>query len=74
MDEKRTAIFYESPHRLTKSLQGIQEILGDRELVILRELTKRFEQIIRGNAASVLGYFQEHLPKGEFVIVIKGKQ
>ncbi len=73
MEEKRTVIFYESPHRLTKSLQDIQEILGDREVVALRELTKKFEQIIRGSAAPLLEHFRRHLPKGEFVIAIKGK-
>ncbi len=72
LDEKRTAIYYESPHRLIKSLQDIQEILGDREIVILRELTKKFEEILRGNAASLLEYWRQHKPRGEFVIAIKG--
>jgi len=70
-DEKRTVVFYESPHRLLKSLQVLQEVLGEREIVILRELTKKFEQIIRGSAATVLEYFTRHKPKGEFVIVVK---
>ena len=70
--EKRTVIFYESPHRLIKSLQDIQEILGEREIVLLRELTKKFEQIIRASAASILAHFQKHKPRGEFVIAIKG--
>ncbi|MCQ9208070.1 MAG: 16S rRNA (cytidine(1402)-2'-O)-methyltransferase [Omnitrophica bacterium] len=70
--EKRTVIFYESPHRLLKSLQAIQEALGEREIVVLRELTKKFEQIIRGSATSVLEHFQTHAPRGEFVIAIKG--
>jgi 16S rRNA (cytidine1402-2'-O)-methyltransferase len=70
--EKRTVIFYESPHRLLKTLRDIQDILGNREIVILKELTKKFEEIIRGNAASILEYFQKHSLKGEFVIVIKG--
>lgn len=72
-DEKRTVIFYESPHRLIKSLQDIQEILGQREIVVLRELTKKFEQILRGSAASILEHFQKHPIKGEFVIIIKKK-
>jgi len=70
--EKRTAIFYESPHRLLKSLQAIHEVLGEREIVVLRELTKKFEQILRGNAAALLEHFQKHSPRGEFVIVIRG--
>ncbi|MBU3934006.1 MAG: 16S rRNA (cytidine(1402)-2'-O)-methyltransferase [Candidatus Omnitrophica bacterium] len=73
LDEKRTVIFYESPHRLIKSLRDIQEVLGDREIALLRELTKKFEQIIRGSAASLLEYSQKHPPKGEFVVAIKGK-
>ncbi len=73
LDEKRTVIFYESPHRLLKSLQDIQEILGDREIVTLRELTKKFEQIIRGSSATVLEHFQKHSPRGEFVLAIRGK-
>jgi 16S rRNA (cytidine1402-2'-O)-methyltransferase len=70
--EKRTVIFYESPHRLLKTLRDIQDILDEREIVILREMTKKFEEIIRGNAASLLEHFQNNLPKGEFVIVLKG--
>jgi 16S rRNA (cytidine1402-2'-O)-methyltransferase len=68
--EKRTVIFYESPHRLLKSLRDIQEELGAREIVVLRELTKKFEQVIRGSAAFLLEHFQAHPPKGEFVLVV----
>ncbi|MBU4140449.1 MAG: 16S rRNA (cytidine(1402)-2'-O)-methyltransferase [Candidatus Omnitrophica bacterium] len=71
--EKRTVIFYESPHRLIKSLQDIQEVLGGKEIVILRELTKKFEQIVRGVPAVLLGHFRKHPPRGEFVIAIKAK-
>jgi 16S rRNA (cytidine1402-2'-O)-methyltransferase len=76
MGEKRTVIFYESPHRLLKSLGDIQEVLGgsDRRLAILRELTKKFEEALRGSAASVLEHFQKHRPRGEFVLVIEGKK
>ena len=72
--EKRTVIFYESPHRLLKSLQDIQEILGDKQIVLLRELTKKFEQIMRRNAAQLLEHFRQHKPRGEFVIAIKGQE
>ncbi len=71
--EKRTAIFYESPHRLLKSLQQMQQALGDREIVILRELTKKFEEVLRGSAQEHLEYFQKHKPRGEFTIAIRGK-
>ena len=72
--EKRTVIFYESPHRLLKSLQDMQEIFkeNEREIVVSRELTKSFEQIIRGDAATVLEHFQKYRPRGEFTIVIRG--
>lgn len=73
LDERRTVIFYESPHRLVKSLQDMQEILGDREVVVLRELTKKFEQILRGSPKELLAHFQDRKPKGEFVLVIKAK-
>ena len=72
LGEKRTVIFYESPHRLIKSLKDLQEILSERRIVILRELTKKFEQIMRGSAATLLEYFTQHKPKGEFIIAIKG--
>jgi 16S rRNA (cytidine1402-2'-O)-methyltransferase len=66
-------VFYESPHRLLKSLADIASVLGMRKIVVLRELTKKFEQILRGSAEELLEHFKEHAPKGEFVIVIKGK-
>jgi 16S rRNA (cytidine1402-2'-O)-methyltransferase len=71
--EKRTVLCYESPHRVLKSLQQMQEVLGDREIVILRELTKKFEQILRGSAGEHLAHFQKHKPRGEFTIAIRGK-
>ncbi|NQS99659.1 MAG: 16S rRNA (cytidine(1402)-2'-O)-methyltransferase [Candidatus Omnitrophica bacterium] len=70
--QARTVIYYESPHRLLKSLQDIEEVLGDREIVVARELTKKFEQVLRGSAREMLEHFQTHTLKGEFVIVIKG--
>ncbi|MBL7084805.1 MAG: 16S rRNA (cytidine(1402)-2'-O)-methyltransferase [Candidatus Omnitrophica bacterium] len=72
-DEKRTVIFYESPHRLIKSLQDIHKILGEREIVVLRELTKKFEELIRGSAVFLLEHFRKRSPRGEFVIIIKGR-
>lgn len=69
-NEKRTVIFYESPHRLVKALEDIEETLGERKIVVLRELTKKFEEILRGSPKELLGHFQRHKPKGEFVIVL----
>lgn len=65
-----TAIFYESCHRILKTLQDIQDILGDREIVCVRELTKKFEEIKRGRAKDILEELKAQKPRGEFVIVI----
>ena len=73
LEEKRTTIFYESPHRIIKTLQMIHDLLGpDRSLVIGRELTKKFEEYIRGNPIQLLEHFKNHEPKGEFVLMIAG--
>ena len=65
-----TAIFYESCHRILKTLQDIQDILGDREIACVRELTKKFEEIKRGRAKDILEELKAQKPRGEFVIVI----
>lgn len=73
LEEKRTTVFYESPHRITKSLQMIKDILGkDRKVAIGRELTKKFEEFVRGNVTEVLEHFEKNTPKGEFVLIIAG--
>ncbi|MDC0580163.1 16S rRNA (cytidine(1402)-2'-O)-methyltransferase [Bacteroidia bacterium] len=73
VEEKRTTIFYESPHRIIKTLQMIEEILGNtRQVAIGRELTKKFEEYIRGTATELLAHFMQHEPKGEFVLMIAG--
>ncbi len=70
--EKRTIILYESPHRIKDLLKDIKEVLGDRKLVIARELTKKYEEIFRGNIDKCIERFQRENPKGEFVIIIEG--
>ncbi len=73
VDEKRTTIFYESPHRIVKTLKMVVELLGEeRKLVVGRELTKKFEEMIRGSAAEVLDHFEKNEPKGEFVLIVGG--
>ncbi len=67
-----TMIFYESPHRLTKTLKNILDIFGDRKLVACRELTKKFEETIGDKVSEVLDYFQKNSPRGEFVLVVDG--
>ena len=71
-DEERTAIFYESPHRLLKSLEDIKEILGDPKTFVGRELTKKFEEGIEAKASELIEYFSRKGVKGELVIILKG--
>lgn len=73
-DEHRTIVFYESPHRLLKCLEQLNEILGDRNVSVSRELTKKFEETITGPIEEVLTYFSDRSIKGEFVIVLEGKK
>ncbi|MFH1459501.1 MAG: 16S rRNA (cytidine(1402)-2'-O)-methyltransferase [Candidatus Omnitrophota bacterium] len=68
--EKRSIIFYESPHRLLKTLNDIEIVRGNCSIAIARELTKKFEQIFRGTTQEAITYFTKHKPKGEFVIII----
>lgn len=71
--EERTIILYESPHRLLKTLDEMTVFFGaDRQISVSRELTKLFEETVRGTVAEVKIYFETHPAKGEFVICIKG--
>ncbi|OEK06993.1 16S rRNA (cytidine(1402)-2'-O)-methyltransferase [Roseivirga misakiensis] len=73
-EEERTIILYESPHRLIKSLEQLKEFLGDRQASVSRELTKMFEETVRGSISEIISHFSEKGVKGEFVIVIAGKE
>lgn len=68
--EKKTVVFYESPHRILKTFRDMNEILGNREIVIVRELTKKFEEILRITVEKAIVYFEKAKPKGEFVIIV----
>lgn len=70
--EERTTVLYESPHRLLKTLQELLEVLGERNVSVSRELTKKFEETFRGTISSALEYFSHHTIRGEFVIVLEG--
>ncbi len=71
--EERTMIFYESPYRIVKSLEQFAEVFGEeRKVSITRELSKKFEQTVRGTISEVIAHFKEHEPKGEFVMVVEG--
>jgi 16S rRNA (cytidine1402-2'-O)-methyltransferase len=72
-DVKETLIFYESPHRLNQTISDILETLGDREIVLTRELTKTFEEILRGKASEIQSRIKEKKLKGEITLVISGK-
>ena len=71
--EVRTIVFYESPHKLLKTLAQMKEFVGDdRQLSVSRELTKKFEETVRGTLLEVITYFEKKEPKGEFVIILEG--
>jgi len=73
-NEERTMIFYESPHRLLKALEQFAEFFGPERLVsVSRELTKVYEENIRGTVTEVINYFKEKAIKGEIVIILQGK-
>lgn len=65
-------IFYEAPHRISETLKAIYEVLGDRQMVVCRELTKRYEEFIRGTVSEVMNWSTEGNVKGEFCLVIEG--
>jgi 16S rRNA (cytidine1402-2'-O)-methyltransferase len=70
---RETLIFYESPHRISETLRDVLEILGDREIVLTRELTKVHEEIIRGKVSEILDQIEARRLKGEITLVISGK-
>ena len=73
-DENKTMIFYEAPHRIRSTLMDINDIMGERHIVILRELTKIHEEIMMGNASSLLQELDEDKIKGEFTIIVSGSE
>lgn len=73
-EEKRTLIIYESPHRLLASLGNMLDILGNRNIAIIRELTKLYEEIFRGTIEDGINKFTSQKIKGEFVLIIEGNQ
>ena len=74
-EEDKTIVLYESPYRILKTLRDLKTHLGnDREVSLSREISKKFESTINGEVATVLQHFEQHQPKGEFVIVIAGKK
>lgn len=73
-DETRTMIFYESPYRVVKTLRQFAEYFGeDRQVSACREISKIHEESVRGTLSDVIAHFEEHEPRGEFVLVVAGK-
>ncbi|MBP3548014.1 MAG: 16S rRNA (cytidine(1402)-2'-O)-methyltransferase [Alistipes sp.] len=71
--EPRTLVIYESPYRVVKCLEQLAETFGaERRVAVVREITKKFEETVRGTVSEALDHFREHEPKGEFVIVVAG--
>jgi 16S rRNA (cytidine1402-2'-O)-methyltransferase len=70
---RETLIFYESPHRLSETLNDIFDILGDREMVLTRELTKAYEEVLRGKVSEIQNLIRDRKLKGEITLVISGK-
>lgn len=72
-NETRTIIIYEAPHRLVRTLKELEQVLGDRELTLCRELTKKYEETVKTTITEAIAKYEEKDPKGEFVLVIAGK-
>ncbi len=73
-NEDRTLIFYESPHRIKKTLVYMKNVLGNRNVSISREITKKFEEVVRFTLEEGIEYFNNNNPRGEYVIVVEGNQ
>lgn len=73
-NETRTMIFYEAPHKLLSTLKDMLAVFGDREIALCRELTKLHEQIENTALSAAVKYYSENAPKGEFVIVLSGRE
>ena len=73
-EEERTMVFYESPYRVLKALEQFAEVFGsERQVSVCREISKIHEESVRGTLQEVIAHFREHEPRGEFVIVVAGK-
>lgn len=72
-NDTRTLIFYEAPHKLLNTLKDMLSVLGDRKITLARELTKKFEEYVRTTLAEAVHKYENEPPKGEFVLIIEGK-
>lgn len=72
-EETRTIILYEAPHHLKETLHQLAKVLGNTEIALCRELTKKFEEVMRMPLPEAVDYYDSHEPKGEYVLILKGK-
>jgi 16S rRNA (cytidine1402-2'-O)-methyltransferase len=72
-ETRETLIFYESPHRISEALKDVYEVLGDREIVLTRELTKAYEEVLRGKVSELLKQIEGRQWRGELTLVVSGK-
>jgi len=72
-DETRTMIFYEAPHKLLSTLKDMEAVFGDRPLALVRELTKIHEEVVRTTLTAAIDLYSATPPKGEFVLIVRGK-
>lgn len=70
--EDRTIIIYEAPHKLARTLNDLYKILGNRKIVLARELTKKFEEVVRSTLKEAIEYYANNIPRGEYVLVLEG--
>ncbi len=74
INQPHTMIFYEAPHKLRRTLRDFYAVLGERRIVLARELTKKYEEIIRTTLSEAIALYKEKEPKGEYVLVLEGAQ
>lgn len=74
VNEERTMVFYEAPHRLLETLSLMALVFGERQMAACRELTKKFEEVVRGNISEVYEYFVSKGVKGEFTLILEGAE
>jgi len=70
--ETRTMVLYEAPHRIRRTLEELREVLGDRQIRICRELTKKFEEVMAMSICEAIAYFGDQEPRGEMVLILEG--
>ena len=73
LHERRTMVFYEAPHKLLNTLKDMQSVFGDRNIVVVKELTKIHECSWRGTLSEAVEYYTQNPPKGEYVLILEGE-